>query len=230
MSVQLEPLRRAAQAALQDVTPTRLKLLLVLNGLLALIFCIAAVSTVEQHEHAVRTVGIDAAPSVIAAHEIKIGFEAMDQAVATELLYPVGGDDGREAADAFRNGRQNVAKQLVTAAKNITYGSAEQTPIENIQDGFGDYLMQVQTVRDLHNAGKDAQAIAAYRAVVRVLQTQLLPLTGSIKQMPTCWKQSTVEKRQRQISAGDLCLFLERRYWLCFCIRRSICLAAFGAA
>jgi len=180
MQTLVSPLRSGINLAFQNVTPTRLRLLLFLNCSAAILFAFAAVTTVQQHNHAVRTVGVDAAPSVIAAHEIKIGVQMMDADLADELLYPAQGAETVEERSDFEKWRVRASKQLVSAAKNITYGQAEQIPIENIQIAYGKYLMQVQNVRDLHNAQKADAALSAYRQGLENVQTEILPAADAL--------------------------------------------------
>jgi len=163
------------EVALRDVTPIRLWLLFATATLGSFLFCLAAVITVKQHIHALDTVGSDAAPSVIAAHRIKIGVASMDGALADELLSATGQPQARELVEDFEKNRMNVCRELVAAAKNITYGHAEQGPIENIQIALGTYEMQAQMARDLHQAGKEAEAVAAYRQGLATLQEKILP-------------------------------------------------------
>ena len=180
MQTLVRPLHQGVKSALQDVTPTRLRLLVFLNCFCAILFAFAAVTTVQQHHHAVQTVGVDAAPSVIAASEIKIGVEMMDTDLAEDLLYTPGQQEALDVEQDFEKWRTLVSKQLVIAAKNITYGKTEQVPIENIQVALGQYLMQVQNVRDLHKAQEDAEALPAYRKSLETVKTLLLPAADAL--------------------------------------------------
>jgi hypothetical protein len=175
MPAQVSPLKQAVHSILSSVTPVRLWLLLFSLCSFAIVFCVAALVTVVQHAHAVKTVGADAAPSVFAAEQIKIGLETMDASLADELLYGAGQPEAQECADDFEHARINVCKQLVTAAKNITYGRAEQAPIENIQAALGQFEMQAQAARDAHQAGKMKDALNCYRGMFQTLEEHLLP-------------------------------------------------------
>ena len=74
MPKQVDPFKLMVRSAVKDVTPVRLRLLLVSNCLFSFLFCLVSISTILQHEHAVRVVGVDAAPSVMAVlQQIKIG-------------------------------------------------------------------------------------------------------------------------------------------------------------
>jgi hypothetical protein len=180
MQTLVSPLHRGISSAFRNVTPTRLRLLLFLNCISAIVFAFAAVTTIQQHHHAVQTVGVDAAPSVIAAHEIKIAVEVMDADLADELLYPPQQQEALEQRSDFEKWRLGVSKQLVIAAKNITYGATEQIPIENIQSAYGTYLTQVQNVRDLHDGLKDDAALSAYRQSLNTIQSQILPAADAL--------------------------------------------------
>ncbi len=176
MSVkQTEPFRQMIYSALKDVTPVRLRLFFVANCLAALLFCFISVATVKEHEHAVKTIGRDAAPSVISAHQIKIAVEQMDADLVDELLYAPGQEEGAEMAADFEMWRKKVSRELVAAAKNITYGSAEQIPLENIQMALGEYEMRAQSARDMHYQGKNQETVNYYSSALQILQAQLLP-------------------------------------------------------
>jgi hypothetical protein len=170
-----DPLRNMISLAFQDVTPVRLRLLFVANCLAAILFFCISETTIKEHAHAVKTVGLDAAPSVIIAHQIKIAVEQMDADLVDELLYAPHQQDGARVAADFEMWRQKVSKDLVAAAKNITYGSAEQIPLENIQMALGEYEMRAQSASDMHNQDKDQDAVTYYCSALQILQEQLLP-------------------------------------------------------
>jgi hypothetical protein len=200
MSTQVSPIEQAVQSAFSSVTPVRLWLFLTLICLCSIVFGVAAVVTVDQHEHAIKTVGNDAAPSVIAAHQIRIGVEMMDAALADQLLYPPGKREAQNMEDEFEQARITVCKELVAAAKNITYGPAEQLPIENIQIALGKFEMQAQSARDLHNAGKATKTITAYRAALGTLLDQLLPNADALNKANADILEDTYA-REKGISA-----------------------------
>ncbi len=175
MQVLTRPLQKAVDATFQNVTPTRLWLQMACICICSLFFFCASMVTITQHAHAIATVGSDAAPSVIAAHQIKTAVETMDNTLADELLYKSGSTEAQEMFEESEKARINLSKQLITAARNITYGRSEEVPIENIQTALGQFLMEAQNARDLHNFGKDTDASTKYLAALRTLQTRLLP-------------------------------------------------------
>jgi hypothetical protein len=204
--LQRDPLQHMVRATFLDVTPVRLRLLLIANSLLALLFCLVAVTTVHQHEHAALTVGHDAAPSVVAAYAIKGGAVQMDGLLASELLNSPGGDEAQQAQNSFEKWRTNVSRQLVAAARNITYGRVEQLPIENLLVAFGQYQMQAQTARDAHNAGNQPQAMKSYRASLATLTDQLLPNADALNKANADVLESTYaeEKSESALAASGV--------------------------
>src|SRR5262245_47219267 len=67
-------------------TPMRLRAALVAGSLLAGVLGVVVLYGWAQHREAVKAVGVDAAPSVVAAHKIKIYIETLDADLANELL------------------------------------------------------------------------------------------------------------------------------------------------
>jgi Four helix bundle sensory module for signal transduction len=175
MQTTVRPYQNIVVRTLRDKTPYRLRLLLLAITIFAVAFGIVATTTVKQHDQAMQTIGIEAGPSVITAHQIKIGLLSMDAALADELLAPPEDRDSQEMADDFDKHRANTSKYLVAAARNITYGNSELFPIESVQVGLGQYLMQAQAARDFHRAGNADNALSAYRSTLRTLQESLLP-------------------------------------------------------
>lgn len=170
-----DPIKQMICAVFKDVTPVRLRLLFVANCLAALLFLFIAMITVKGNEHAVKTVGLDAAPSVITAHKIMIAVERMDADLVDELLFDPHQQESEEMAADFEVWRRKVSKELVAAAKNITYGEAEQIPIENLEMALGDYETRAQSARDMRKQGKNEEAVAYYCAALQILNEQLLP-------------------------------------------------------
>lgn len=199
------PTHRSLLYTLKNVTPARLGFLLFFCCVLSSLFCIAAVYTVQQHDEAAKTVGIDSAPSVISAYEIKSGLLAMDRDLANQLLYKADQAEGEDMENDFEKWRGIVCKQLVAGAKNITY-SGELQPIENIQVGLGTYTMEAQRARDLHSEGKDKDALLAYRLALRTMNAELLPNIDALEKANRDKLEDTYnhEKSASNLSRGFL--------------------------
>ncbi len=134
---------------------------------------------VQSQRQAIKTLGKDAAPSVITALRLKDALAGMDANAANELLFKPG--TGAEAIKGYEERLDKFAERMVAAAENITYGEAERKPILTIQRGVADYIAKLQQARDFHAAGKTTDAIAAYQSAAELLDQTLLPATDALE-------------------------------------------------
>jgi len=135
---------------------------------------IAAMASAHVHRDALKTVGIDSAPSIIAAQHIKSALADMDANAANELL-----GAPAESVQGYESRRVEAARALIDAAENITYGQSERAPIEALQVGLGTYERLVQRARDLHERS-DPQFVAAYRDAATLMDETLLPAADAL--------------------------------------------------
>lgn len=175
----------------------------------------AAVIGAQVHRDAMKTIGRDTAPSIIAAQHIKSALADMDSSAANELL----GDPGQmpEAVEAYDKRRREAATALIEAAKNITYGDAEQKPIEAIQVGLGTYEVRIQRARDLHeihgpnlqkpHEPSGADYVAAYREAAKVMDANLLTEADNLDQANHDELEKAYSKVSNQ-SVGSVFLLL----------------------
>src|SRR5215471_3375293 len=204
------PLRKAHQLFASGsrwiiTTPTRLKITLTGSWVLAAVLCVVILFGRAQHWHAVQTVGVDAAPSVVAAHKIKIYIEILDADLVNELLGKPG-----EMADYvkdFDKNRIEIGKQIIAASKNITYGAAEQVPIQQIQDSLGRYLMVAQAARDAHLRGEQTSILSEYRKAYKILKEEFMPAANDLNAANNSVLQATYEA-QKHASQRALMLTL----------------------
>jgi hypothetical protein len=173
MPKQPTPAQSIIKKAFVGATPSRLWLLLLGIWTCSLAFFLAAAFTVQLHQHAL-TVGYDAAPSVIAAHEIKTSVETMDADLVNELLYRPEKKAAKAMTDDFERARVQLCKHLVAAARNITF-AAEQAPMENVQIALGQYQMRAQVARGVQMQAENRAVQNAYRAAFQTLSQDLLP-------------------------------------------------------
>ena len=75
----------ARLSRLTRTTPARLKTALGVGWALAGALCVVVLLGQAQHERAAKTLGNDAAPSVVAAHKIRIYIETLDADLANDL-------------------------------------------------------------------------------------------------------------------------------------------------
>ena len=151
---------------------------LVLLALDVLLF-LAVISATEVHRAAVKTVGKDTAPTIVAAQHIKAAMADMDADAADQLLQPPKASSA--SLQAFETRRVEAARALMGTAENITFGDAERLPIQTLQVGLGSYERLVQRARDLHERD-DPAAVAAYREAADVMDTVLLPAADALDQ------------------------------------------------
>ena len=153
-------------------------LLLILDGA----FAVLLLSAVRLHQDALRTVGQDAAPSIIAAQGIKAAIAAMDAEAGHELLtLPENGASSLANYDAER---AEAAGSLVSAAENITYGDSERGPIRTLENGLSVYEDFVQRARDLHEEtstpGAESAVLDAEHEAQTLVDRSLLPAADDL--------------------------------------------------
>lgn len=176
-------------------TPEILKLALAVSVGLTILLSLIVFCGWQQQENAVKTLGIDAAPSVVAAHRIKIYIESLDADLCNELLLPPASSS--EWVKDFDRARAEIGSNLIAAAKNITYGDAELIPIQTIQEGLGGFLMSAQAARDEHNRGNNAGMLECYRRNYRILKRDLIPAADTLNQANNKVLQQTYQNQKR---------------------------------
>ena len=153
-------------------------------GRAALLVCVALLLAamlvgVGVHRDAMKTVGKDAAPSIISAQHIKAALADMDADAVDELLLPPEAAAG--AVRAYEAKRVEAADALISAAGNITYGESERRPIQTLEIGMGTYERLIQKSRDDH-AARRPEAAEDYREAARLLDESLLPAADALDQ------------------------------------------------
>lgn len=184
----------ARLSRLTRTTPARLKTALGVSWVLAGGLCVVVLLGWAQHDGAAKTLGVDAAPSVVAAHKIRIHIETLDADLANELLGRPG--EMAEYVADFDKNRVEIGKQIVAASKNITYGDAELIPIQKIQDSLGRYLMAAQAARDAHARGDQASVVGEYRKSYALLEKELVPAAKELNAANDGVLQATYEAQE----------------------------------
>jgi hypothetical protein len=163
-----------------------------------LLLSLVAWAGVRQHRQAIKSVGQDAAPSIIAAQSIKSALADLDANVANELMVKPGQSAGSIASYAQR--RQEIGATLIRAAENITYGDAERKPIRTLEVELGAYEVEAARARTLHERGDDPAALAAYGQAYRTLQETLLPAADELSRANT----EALNHTYAQVNAGSV--------------------------
>ena len=169
---QRRPATRAATACPQWPTPLRLRIQqFVIWGFAALLF-IAGEGTLGRARSAMKTIGRDSAPSIIAAQEINSALADLD---ANAANYLIGNAQHRaEALRAYEKRRVQATTRLVDAAQNITYGDAERQPILTMIEELGRYLEIVSESRYRMDMGDWRGANETYGTATSLMHGKIL--------------------------------------------------------
>ncbi len=135
-----------------------------------------SIAGVNSQRQAIKTVGKDAAPSIITAQQLRDSFADIDASLANELLLdPVKNQKelNRVFAD-FEINRQKIADRLVAAAKNITYPKEEEI-VRALQLKGSEYFLKLQEARDARKRGDKVGALNIYRSAADTIDREILP-------------------------------------------------------
>lgn len=183
-------------------TPTRLKAFqYAIWTLCAVLFLLGEGSLTGAYQ-AMKTVGKDTAPSIIAAQEISSALADLDANAANYLL---GSKLNQVAAQqAFEKRRLTVTTRLVDAAKNITYGEAESVPINTIFDSLGRYLELYAEMRYRKDSGDAGGAFAVYTSATELMHGKMLPAAAALDTANFSFLKYEYEKQMWRSEAADI--------------------------
>lgn len=133
---------------------------------------VASIFGVGNQREALKTVGKDAAPSILTAQQLRDSFANIDASLANELLLKPG--QNQQALLDFDKNSKKIADRLLAASKNINYLEQEQI-VQGLQRNSIDYFLKVQEARDFHRVGNAANALNVYRAAANIVDEKLLP-------------------------------------------------------
>jgi CHASE3 domain sensor protein len=139
---------------------------------ISLLMLIISIYGVNAQRQALKTVGKDAAPSILTAQRLQDSFADMDASLANELLLK-SGTNLQVLADFDKN-RKKIAERLVLAAKNITYPEEEQI-IQGLQLNNSAYLLKLQSAREAHKRGDLAGALNIYQSAASLMDRDIIP-------------------------------------------------------
>jgi hypothetical protein len=100
---------------------------------------------------AMKAIGKDSAPSIIAAQQVRYRLAGMDADAAKALLAPP--NTASSATDDFDLQEINASKSLIDAAKNEKTDSAERAPLESLEVSVATYERLIQESQDMHDSG-----------------------------------------------------------------------------
>ena len=183
----------------ESPTPKLLRWSLFATWGASLLLMTTAISAVQSQREAIKTVGLDSAPSIINAQRIKDSLADMDANAANELLAKPG--QNRDAVNGYDQRREKLSQLLVAVAENITYDDQERIPIQTIQSKVGDYIQFIQQARDFHAQGDQANMLNAYRAAAELMDKTLLPAATTLAEVNNT--QLDVSYRNQRSTAGS---------------------------
>ena len=192
-----------AAAGVAWSTPKWLRAALLAICFAAFLLFLAVFFGAQQHADAVKTIGKDSAPSIIAAEKIKAALSDMDANVANELIAKPGQD--QESAQGYEKRRKELSDGLVAAAENITYGESERMPIQTISYNLGTYEADVAQARLLHGRGGDRAVLTTYSAANILMQGTILPAADALDKANDDVLESAYS-RQKALSGVTLTL------------------------
>lgn len=163
----------------------------------SLLLIIAAIAAVQSQREAIKTVGLDSAPSILNAQRIKDSLADMDANAANEFLAQPG--QNQDAVEGYNYRREKLSKLLVAVAENITFDDQERIPIQTIQAKLGDYIQLIQQARDFHKLGDEANKLKAYRDAAEIMDKTLLPAATTLAEVNN--NQLNISYRDRQATA-----------------------------
>jgi hypothetical protein len=182
-------------------TPARLKGFMYAVWALAAVLFLLGEGSVASALHAIKTVGKDTAPSIIAAQEISSGLADLDANAGNYLL---GSRQNQVAAQqAFEERRAIVTRKLVDAARNITYGEAESAPINTIVDSLGRYLELYAEMRYRKDAGDATGALGVYSSATDLMHTKMLPAATALDRANLAHLQSDYEAEKNSSGMAE---------------------------
>ena len=167
-------------------TPEKFNTLQILRGGwyatwgVSLLLLIVSIQGVHSQRDAIKTVGDDAAPSVLNSQRLKDAFADMDASLANELLLKPG--DNAQVLKDFEKNRVKIAERLVLVSRNITYAGEEKL-ITAIQLNSSAYLLKLQAARDTHKRGEAANTLNIYREAANLMDNNIIQRTEQLSEL-----------------------------------------------
>jgi hypothetical protein len=164
----------------------------------SLFLLMISIAGVGSQRNALKTVGKDAAPSILTAQQLQDSFADMDASLANELLMKPGED--RQALLDFNKNQKKIAERLVAAAKNITYPEEEKI-VQGLQLNLSGYLLKLQAARDAHKRGNAIDTLNIYRSAANSIDRDIIPQAEQLSRINS-QQLEEIYAAQRTINGG----------------------------
>jgi DNA-binding transcriptional regulator/RsmH inhibitor MraZ len=185
----------------ESPTPKLLRWSLFATWGASLLLMAVAIAAVQSQREAIKTVGLDSAPSILNAQRMKDSLADMDANAASELLAQPG--QNPDAVTGYDKRREKLSKLLVAVSENITFDDQERIPIQTIQSKVGDYIQLIQQARDFNAQGDQANKLKAYRAAADLMDKTLLPAATDLSEVNHT-QLNLSYRNQQSIAASSL--------------------------
>lgn len=156
------------------VTPGRLEAALLLLFAASALFWGLTASVFSDLHDAVKTIGRDTVPSIVAAEKINAALADLNANLANAVLGK--DDDTKPSWRTIKEDLDAVAHALITASENVTYGAEEENPIYAIQSNLPAYFGLLGQAR----ARMAADPVPDVRAASDLMQKTMLPASFAL--------------------------------------------------
>jgi hypothetical protein len=206
LSQQFAAIRDPAAPPVKTATPVAVYLLLwSAIFILAAVLCGASINATNQCREAVKSIGRDCAPSIIAAQQIKQDLAKLDGNSADLLLaknanLPIYQELHTEAETL----KKQFSDSLVTAAQNITFGDSERIPITKLASGIIQYCELVAGAGQQKNNEVNPLIVSASN----YLHTQLLTAAEDLDKANTTVLDKVYNLRSQSLHVQSILFFI----------------------
>jgi len=158
-------------------TPVLLRVSACVICVLALLCFLAVRSEVNEHRAGMKTIGVDAAPSIIEAQKIRANLADMHANTANALLHPPGKYD--KTLSDYEKRRVQATKAILEAAGNVTFGKAEREPLLRLLDALGRYEAEAAKAFVLHQRN-EKDFMLYHRQADQIMSKEVLPAADDL--------------------------------------------------
>ena len=150
-------------------SPGRLEAAMLVLFAASALFWVLTTSIFFDLHDAVRTVGRDTVPSIVAAEKINVALADLNASLANAIL--AADDETKPSWHTIKEDADAASHALVTAAENVTYGAEEEAPIYAIQSNLPVYFRLLGQAR----ARMAVDPLRDGRAASDLMQKTILP-------------------------------------------------------
>jgi hypothetical protein len=143
----------------------------------ALLFAVG-VQALNAERRALKIIGRDTAPSIVAAQELGANLANLDTELASSLLGSAADRD--VAQEIFELRRSTTTRRLVDVASHLTASSAERIPLLVMSEELGRYLELAARAQWLYLGGDTERAVSIERLATNLMHARILPAAEAL--------------------------------------------------